>query len=896
MLDSFIAKIAEELKINAWQAAACADLAIRGATAPFIALYRRQATGGLDEAAAAHIGDRLVELAELESRRNDIRRGLASRGLLDAEAEAWLASAELPGDLEDAYLPCRARRKTRAAAAREAGLAPLAEAILRQEPGLDPREEAERLMASNPAIRAMGADAALRGARDIIAERVGECVQVRRALRRLFAEESRAYVRPVPGMEDRAARYRDCLGPAESLAKIPWHRYLLLRRAEAEGSLSLSVGPEPAKVASLLASMYIAGPSPAGREVEDALRDAYRRFLAHPLEAEAKQAAKRAADREATAIFAGNLKGILLAPPWGQRPVLALSPGDGGERWAVALSAEGALLECLPLSLERAARPSSPGPEYTCGSADPARPDGPGWREPRRDAGNRRDACHRREAPVADPGGAILGAIQRHGLTAVAVGSGSDCRDWELFIRGIEGLPKEVQVMVVNSVGAALYAASPAARAEFPGLGAGVKAAVFTGRRLMDPLAELVKLDPRSFVVGQFHNDVDQLTLKGRLEAAASSCVNAVGADANSDHEAKLSLVSGVGHALARNIVDWRGRNGPFGSREDLLKVPRMTPKAFEQCAGFLRVRGPNPLDATRIHPESYHLAEKMAEDVGAGVRDLMRDPALRARVDLSRYSAWPGGREEAGRILSELTHPFRDPRGALAPFAFDPDVRTPDDLAPGMRLPGLVTNVTAFGAFVDLGVKLEGLVHLSELSDSFVRSPSDVVKVGQEVTVTVLSVEPHRGRISLTLRDNRPLREGRAGTGREGARQPHGTREGLPGRAAHGSLAPDLTSGALGGVGGRGFPDGLAGRGRPEGFPAREGIRVADARPAHPAGRARAIRDPGGGRRRNAPGGGPLPSQLATGADPPLRRIKAGTLSPVAGAALGPLPPGGEG
>jgi uncharacterized protein len=763
LFDGFFSSVADELKAEAWQVSACAELLLHDAPVPFIARYRRDQTGGLDEAAASLVRHRLADLAETEARRSSLRKSLEARGLLTPEIASLIARASSPGELDDIGLPFRPRRKTRGATALELGLAPLAEALWGQDPALDPRSAAGSLMETDRRAACLGVDGALQGARDILAERVAESAPARRALRALFADEAVVTARAAPGMAERAARYRECLERQDLLARIPWHRYLLCRRGEADGTLILTVTPDPAKAMALLASLCVRNASPAGREVEEAARDACLRILFPALEAEAKLAAKKRADREAIAVFAGNLRGLLLAPRWGRRPVLAIEPGSVGDCRAAALSGQGELLEHRVFSL--------------------------------------RGGDREREKAAET----VLELALRHGATAVAVAAGEGDRECELFIRRIPGLPEDVPVILASSSGAALYSASPEARAELPGVDGAVKAAVFTGRRLMDPLAALARLDPRSVCVGQFQSDVDQLTLKVSLDETVTSCVAAAGADLNSASERLLAFVPAVGPAVAKAIVAWRARYGPFRTRRDLLKVPRMSPRIFERCAGFLLVEGgPEPLDATFVHPECYAAAEAMASGLGVTVADLTRDESLRARVDPGRFASAAGGPLAAAYALAALGPEGRDPRKPLLPFCFDPEVRRMEDLSPGMRIPGIVTNVTPFGAFVNIGLRQEGLLHLSELSDEFVAAPSDVVKVGQELTVTVLKVEQQRGRIRLTLRQGKP-------------EEPGGLREGAPPSSTQPPLSPDpgrLSVGRPAARPFRGRPAAAAGRG----------------------------------------------------------------------------------
>ena len=714
--------VAKELGISPSQAAACEALLSEGATVPFIARYRKEATGGLDEVQAAAVKDRLKALSDLSERRESILRSLAERGLLAPELEDRLRAASAMAELEDIYLPFRPKRRTRAAAAREKGLAPLAEALMAQDPSSSPALLAEKAISEGAAAETP--EEALSGARDILAEEMAEDKRAREAMRELYALKAVVRSKVRAGKEEAAQKYLDYLDYEEPLASMPSHRYLAMRRGEAEELLSLSVQPEAADAEGLMRRLFVRNQSPAGLEVEAAAMDSLRRLLGPSIELETRLAAKKRADREAIKIFSSNLRELLLAAPLGARPVLAIDPGFRTGCKMAALAADGALI-----------------------AYDTVNPHAGGQ-------GQRAEAARK----VREMAG-------KHSIAAIAVGNGTAGRETLSFVKEIEDLPKELIVASVNESGASIYSASEAAREEFPDLDLTIRGAVSIGRRLIDPLAELVKIDPKSIGVGQYQHDVDQGLLKEGLDEVVVSCVSSVGVEANTASERLLSYVAGLGPSLAKNIVEHRRANGPFKSRQELLKVKRLGPKAFEQCAGFLRLSaGDNPLDRSAVHPESYHVVEAMAADLGVGVPDLLRDKALRAKIRLADYQTDKVGLPTLTDIMAELDKPGRDPRREFKAPAFQKGLDSLSDLSPGMRLPGVVTNVTAFGAFVDVGVHQDGLAHVSQLADRFVRDPSEVVRPGQEVLATVLSVDIPRGRLSLSLKSNPDLDGARGG------------------------------------------------------------------------------------------------------------------------------------
>jgi len=670
---------------------------------PFIARYRKEATGSLDEVAVAVVRNRMAQLAELDKRRDSILASLSERGLLDNDLRRLVAGAESLPALEDVYLPHRPKRRTRAGVARERGLEPLAKALLAQtgsridvSPFVDPEKGIE------------DRDAALAGARDIIAEDVSENPKVRGELRSLFAQRALLASTVVKKKQAEAAKYRDYFEWSEALSRAPSHRILAILRGTNEGFLRVQARPDEADALVRLGRRHLRGDSFAAGEVGRSLEDAYRRLLLPSLEREGLKEAKARADEDAIRIFVTNLRELLMAAPFRKKRMLAIDPGFRTGCKVVALDAQGALLYNTTIF-------------------------------PTQGQGGQTEA----ERVVRD-------LVDRFSPDAVAVGNGTAGRETEAFILALAlGLP----VIMVDESGASIYSASEVAREELPDHDLTVRGAVSIGRRLQDPLAELVKIDPKSIGVGQYQHDVDQAALKSALDDTVVSCVNAVGVDLNSASPSLLTYVAGLGPVLANNVVRWRGENGAFRTRRDLLKVPRLGAKAFEQAAGFLRVPdGAHALDASGVHPERYPLVERMAKDQGCSVNDLLTDAGCRGRIVLDRYLGEDVGRPTLEDILEELARPGRDPRPGFEAFTFA-DVHAIGDLKPGMVLPGLVTNVTAFGAFVDIGVHQDGLVHVSQLADRYVKDPNEVVRVRQQVQVRVLQVDVERGRIGLSMR-----------------------------------------------------------------------------------------------------------------------------------------------
>jgi uncharacterized protein len=712
-MNAIHARIAAELDLDTTQVEAVAALLDAEATIPFIARYRKEATGSLDEVAVAAVRDRLEALRDLEQRRDAVLKSLEQNGHLTEPLRAAVAAAETRAALEDLYLPFRPKRRTRAMAAREKGLEPLAHMLLEQA-GIDP--QAAALPFVDPGREVADAEAALAGARDIIAELVNEEPETRAQMRRLFAEQAVIESRVAAGREADGAKYRDYFDWREKAADAPSHRVLAMRRGEKEDVLNLSMLPPEEAAIALLEARWVRGAGADAEQVRLAVRDGYRRLLARAMETELRLSVKQRADAEAIRVFAGNLRELLLAPPLGPRRVLAVDPGYRTGCKVACLDEQGGLRHHETI--------------FPHGS-------------------------ERQRTEAAERAGALLAEFA---IEVVAIGGGTAGRETERFFRGLPP-PPGVSVVLVPEQGASVYSASESARAEFPDLDLTVRGAVSIGRRLMDPLAELVKIDPKSIGVGQYQHDVDPQALKQALDDVVLSCVNSVGVDVNHASLELLTYVSGLGPQLAARIVAHRRAHGAFRSRRELLDVPRLGPKVFEQCAGFLRIHGgPHPLDASAVHPERYPVVEAMAADLGVDLNRLMADPALRARIDPARYVTADVGLPTLTDILAELARPGRDPRPRLEPFSFSPLVAEIGDLAPGMRLPGIVTNVTAFGAFVDLGVHQDGLVHVSELSERFVRDPFTVVKVHQRVEATVLEVDAARRRIALSLRrDRRP-------------------------------------------------------------------------------------------------------------------------------------------
>jgi len=710
MTQEYIAKIANELRLSVKQVQAAGALLDEGATVPFLARYRKEATGSLDEVAITAIRDRLAQLRELDKRRQTIFRSLEEQGKLTDELKEKIRAAESMTVLEDIYLPYRPKRRTRATVAREKGLEPLAQRLFAQG-HLDPIAEAAAFV--DPAKALGSVEEVLAGARDIIAEWVNEDQQAREKIRTLFTAQGVFQSKVTRGKETEGIKYKDYFDWVEPVAKAPSHRILAMRRGEEESFLTLRVIPPVDKALAILESLFMKGQGPAAQQVRLAIHDSFKRLLSPSMETEVRVLTKKRADETAIDVFAENLRQLLLAPPLGQKNVLAIDPGFRTGCKVVCLDPQGKLIHTDTIYPHLSVKGTS-------------------------------------EAATK-----IVDLCERFHIEAIAIGNGTAGRETEAFVRKLS-LPREIAVIMVSESGASVYSASEVARQEFPDQDITVRGAVSISRRLMDPLAELVKIDPKSIGVGQYQHDVDQGALKSRLDDIVSSCVNSVGVEVNTASKQLLSYVSGLGPQLAQNIVDYRNEHGPFQSRAGLKKVPRLGAKAFEQAAGFLRTRGgKNPLDGSAVHPESYPVVERMARDLGCLVADLMRDEGLRQRTDLKKYVTEEVGLPTLHDILAELARPGRDPRQQFETVQFTEGVETIEDVRPGMKLPGVVTNVTAFGAFVDIGVHQDGLVHISQLANRFVKSPGEVVKVHQKVMVTVLDVDLARRRIALSMKEN---------------------------------------------------------------------------------------------------------------------------------------------
>ena len=711
METNYSAEIAAELNLNERQVKATLQLLEADATIPFIARYRKEATGGLDEVKITIIRDRLKQLKELDHRREGILKSLEERELLTDELKEKIMSAETMSLLEDIYLPFRPKRRTRATIAKEKGLEPLAERIFIQD-DMDPVLEAKKFIDEEKGVETE--EDALKGARDIIAERVNEDQEARAKIRELFASKGIIKSKVIPGKEEEAQKYKDYFDWEEAIIKVPSHRMLAMRRGEKELFLTLRVLPDERDALEILEQQFVTNNNAASDQVKIVVQDSYGRLLSSSMENETRIALKNKADVESINVFAENLRQLLLAPPLGPKMVMAIDPGFRTGCKVVCLESQGKLLH-----------------------NDTVYP-----HEPRKQVDKAAET--------------IRNLCGRFKCEVIAVGNGTAGRETEAFV-GTLGLPGEVSVVLVNESGASVYSASEAAREEFPDHDLTVRGAVSIGRRLMDPLAELTKIDPKSIGVGQYQHDVDQKLLREKLDDVVMSCVNLVGVELNTASKELLTYVSGLGQKLARSIVDYRNENGAFRSREELKKVSGLGPKAFEQAAGFLRIRdAENPLDASAVHPEVYSVVQGMAKDLNCSVGDLIRDETLRKQIQLDKYVTDGVGLPTLNDIMSELSKPGRDPRDKFEIFRFADGINTMEDLKAGMRLPGIVTNITKFGAFVDIGVHQDGLVHISQLSDKFVRNPGDVVKVHQKVSVTVLDVDLARSRLSLSMKSGK--------------------------------------------------------------------------------------------------------------------------------------------
>ena len=713
-----VERVAKELGLKAIQVGATAKLFADGGTVPFIARYRKEATGSLDEVQILNIQERMTQLVALDDRRTAIVKSLEERKLMTDVLRGKIEKAETMNALEDIFAPFRPKRRTRATIAKEKGLEPLADFIEANlmTHGVDLTGEVAKFVNpnhENEELRVKDAADALSGARDIIAERISDHAEARATLRKFFAEQSTVVSKVMFGKEkeEEAQKFRDYFDWSEPLKAIPSHRMLAIRRGEKEGFLLMRIQPGEDTAIKMLESLFVKGGNLCSDQMKLACADSYKRLMSSSMETEARLESKKKADTEAVRVFADNLRELLLAAPLGQKRVLGIDPGFRTGCKVVVLDAQGQLLYNDVIYL----------------------------------LGEGSGLLHAKNL--------VLNLVDRYKIQAIAIGNGTAGRETEMFVKKI-GVPASIPVIMVNESGASIYSASEAAREEFPDQDLTVRGSVSIARRLMDPLAELVKLDPKSIGVGQYQHDVDQNQLKTSLDQVVISAVNGVGVELNTASKQLLSYVSGLNSTHALNIVTFRNENGPFKSRKDLMKVPRLGDKAFEQAAGFLRIRDAvHPLDASAVHPERYPLVEKMAADIGCTVPELMQRADLRQKIDLKKYVSQDVGLPTLQDIMNELAKPGRDPRKQFEVFSFAEGVNDMKDLTVGMKLPGIVTNVTAFGAFVDIGVHQDGLVHVSQLSDTFVKDAAEIVKVAQRVQVTVTEVDIPRKRIALSMK-----------------------------------------------------------------------------------------------------------------------------------------------
>ncbi len=708
-------KIAKELGVRDEQVAATIKLLDEGATVPFISRYRKEVTGSLDDLQVANIRDRLQQLRDLDARKEAILKSIKEQEKLTPELEAKILGAETMAVLEDLYLPYRPKRKTRASVAKERGLEPLAARIFDQK-DFDVHSFAADFIDEEEDVP--NEEAALAGARDIIAEWVNENAEIRKRIRVLFMKSGVITSKVLKTKEAEAAKYQDYFDWSESIQKIPSHRLLAIRRGANEGLLTFSIAPPEEEAISIIEREVLKGSNQAAGQVKLAIQDCYKRLMSVSMETEVRVETKKKADEEAISVFAENLKQLLMSAPLGQKALMALDPGFRTGCKVVCLDDQGKLLEHTTIY------PNEPQKDF-----------------------------HRSSETIKQ-------LVEKHRIKAIAIGNGTASRETEAFVKKCD-LPKEIVVAMVNESGASIYSASEVARDEFPDKDVTVRGSVSIGRRLMDPLAELVKIDAKSIGVGQYQHDVDQTALKNSLDNVVMTCVNNVGVELNTASKQLLTYVSGLGPQIAENIVKYREENGPFKSRTALRKVPRLGDKAFEQSAGFLRIQhADNPLDKSAVHPERYDTVQRIATDLGASIQDLMSRQDLREKIDLKKYVTSEIGLPTLTDILAELEKPGRDPRDQFEAVQFQDGVNEMSDLKVGMTLPGIVTNITKFGAFVDVGVHQDGLVHISHLSDTFVSDPSQVVKLGQKVSVKVIEVDIDRKRIALSMKSDRPIQK----------------------------------------------------------------------------------------------------------------------------------------
>jgi len=700
-------KIAAELDISPGQVGATIKLLDEGSTVPFIARYRKEATGELDEVVITKIRDRIGQLRELEKRREAIVKSLEERELMTDELREKIDGVETMSELEDVYLPYKPKKRTRATVAREKGLEPLAELIFEQT-DIDPETEAEKFIDIEKGVETI--DEALAGARDIIAEWANEDADARALIRELFSKKATIKSRVIQGKEQEGSKFSDYFDWEEPLKDSPSHRILAMRRGENESILSLKITPPEEDAMGILCDFFVDGENAASAQVRMAVEDSYKRLMEPSIENEFRSESKTRADEEAIRIFAGNLRELLLSSPMGMRRIVAIDPGFRTGCKVVCLDKQGKLLHHTAIYPH--------------------------------------DSDINRVAAEKE----IRELCEKYNIEVIAVGNGTAGRETESFLRAID-LPGNPAIVMVNESGASVYSASEVAREEFPDYDVTVRGAVSIGRRLMDPLAELVKIDPKSIGVGQYQHDVDQSSLRQSLDDTVMSCVNSVGVEINTASKQLMTYVSGLGPQLAGNIIKYRDEKGPFKSREELKNVSRLGPKAFEQAAGFLRIAdADNPLDSSAVHPESYPVVEKMASDLGSTVGELMKNADLRKQIDLKKYVTATIGLPTLKDILDELARPGRDPRPEFVQFKYDDRVNAIEDLQKDIILPGIVTNVTAFGAFVDMGVHQDGLIHRSRMGKKYVENVSEVVRTGQKVKVKVIDIDLDRRRISLEL------------------------------------------------------------------------------------------------------------------------------------------------
>lgn len=700
--------IASTLNIKESQVSKTVDLLESGATIPFISRYRKEVTGGLDEVQITAIKEQNDKLNELVKRRETILKSIEEQEKLTPELKNRIENCWNSSELEDIYLPYKPKRQTRAEIAKKKGLEPLANIIMLQQ-RIDVQSKAQAFVKGD----VKDIKEAIAGACDIIAEQINEDEYARNSIRNLFQREAVLTSKVVKGKEEEGDKYRDYFDFSEKLNKVPSHRILAIRRGESEGFLRVNIAPDEDAALERLDKRFLKGDNDneATNYVADAIEDGYKRLLKPSIETEFGASSKEKADEDSIHVFTENLRQLLLAAPLGEKRVLGIDPGYRTGCKLVCLDAEGNLLH------------------------------------------NETIYPHPPQKEMSKAGSKVVKLVTTYNIDAIAIGNGTASRETEYFITNLR-YEKEVQVFVVSENGASIYSASKVAREEFPDYDVTVRGAVSIGRRLMDPLAELVKIDPKSIGVGQYQHDVDQTKLKKSLDLTVESCVNLVGVNVNTASKHLLTYVSGLGPALAQNIVDYRASNGAFRSRKELMKVPRMGEKAFEQCAGFLRIAGAeNPLDNSAVHPESYHVVENMAKDLKCTVKDLIDNKDLKKSLKLEKYVSDKVGLPTLNDIIDELDKPGRDPRKDIKVFEFDPNIKTIEDLREGMTLPGIVTNITNFGCFVDVGIKENGLVHVSELADRFVSDPTEVVSLHQHVEVRVLSVDTSRKRVQLSMK-----------------------------------------------------------------------------------------------------------------------------------------------